>query len=161
MSKSLSLINGDLAVGAGRAFQTVSGREKLKQDLMLWVLEKVGTDPATPTYGNKLDGGQIDNTIIPTFIGQIVNEQTIMAIQSEVVDLVQRYQSMQYEKMRQETIQYGGPNTLEAGEVIDRISSVQTKSMNGTTVLVQMQVTTLTGTELKLTIPVTAGGTGA
>lgn len=159
MSKSLAVVNGDLVIGAGRAFGTVSGRDKLLQDLRLWVLEKMGVDPSTPTYGNTLDGSVVDGIEHEGFIGQLMTQDNLNEIRNIVIDLLQRYQVMQFEKIRQETLMYLGENTLDEGEVLERIDSVDVKSI-GTTVLVSVRVTTLDEQSFRLTIPVPNGALG-
>lgn len=153
MSTSFRLTNGDLSIGSGRSLEVVSGENKLRQDLRLWVLERIGTDPATPTYGSRLDGGIIDGEEVPTFIGQIVNAQIEAEIRSEVITLLQRYQAMQYEKIRNETILYSGKNTLEANEIIKTIDLVRVYAEN-TTIIVNVYISTLANTTLNLTIPI-------
>lgn len=157
MSKSLAIVNGDLAIGPGRKFESVSGRDKLLQDLKLWVLEKIGTDPATPGYGSRLDGGIEDGTNVPSFIGRIAQDQTVMEIRSEIIDLIIRFQAMQYDSIRAETIRYGGHNTMSADQVVSTIESVDIKFV-GTMVIAQVKIGTLDGTIVRLTMPV-AGGT--
>jgi len=145
MSKSLAFRNGDLIIGPGRAFESVSGKEKLLQDLKLWILERVGTDPATPSYGSNLDSDQI--------IGEMGTADTLNRIRIDVLNLLQKYQNMQYQKLRAETIQYAGKTTLDKEEIIQEVTSVDVKAID-TTALVQVFITTLTGNVLKLTLPV-------
>lgn len=153
MSRSFALVNGDLAIGPGRAFQVLGGRDKLLQDLKLWILERIGSDPATPTYGSRLDGGTENNAPVDSVIGQIVSDEVLMGIRGEVIRLIENYQAMQYEKLRAETIAYLGPTTLEAGEIVDSINTIQTKAI-GTTVLVQVSLNIANGDVIKLTLPV-------
>lgn len=153
MSKSLAIVNGDLAIGPGRAFETVSGKQKLLQDLRLWVLERIGLDPSTPTFGSRFDGGFINGEEVSGFVGQIDSQEMLMAIRNETIELIQRYQAMQFDKIRNEAIMFGGDNTLDEGEVIDSIDDINVKSI-GTTVLVQVRLLTIDGSALKLTIPV-------
>lgn len=159
MSKSLAVVNGDLVIAAGRSFGTVSGREKLLQDLRLWVMEKMGLDPSTPTYGNILDGSITDGIEREGFIGQLMSQDNLNEIRNVIIDLLQRYQTMQFEKIRNETLQYLGENTLEEGEVLERIDSVEVKAI-GTTALVQVKITTLDEQSFKLTIPISNGALG-
>lgn len=152
MSKSFALVNGDLALGPGRAFQLVSGKAKLLQDLKLWILERIGTDPATPTFGSRLDGGIEDGNRDPSYIGQIITTETLMGIRGEVIRLIQNYQAMQYEKIRAETIAYVGQTTLDNDEVIDSIDKITT-SVFGSTIVVQVGINLLSGDVIKLTLP--------
>jgi hypothetical protein len=152
MSTSLSIVNGDLVIGSGRKFETVSGKAKLMQDLKLWVLEKIGSDPLLPTYGSILDGGKINGQIVDSLIGGLATQENINNIRISTIDLLDRYQSMQFEKMRGESLIYNGKNTLDADEVIDEIISVNVAQVE-TTIMVQVILTTLAGSTLKLTIP--------
>ena len=156
MSKSLSVVNGDLTVEAGRQFDTVRGINKLKQDLHLHILEHIGTDPSTPSYGSTLDGGrQDDGTDIPSFIGQLMSEERASDARAEILRVLTRYQQDQLEKMKRESIQFRGQHTLEAGEVIHRIDSVVSRIV-GTTIIVQAILTTLNNQAVKITIPIEA-----
>lgn len=156
MSQSFALVNGDLLIGQGRAFQIVTGNDKLVQDLQLWILERIGTDPATPTYGSRLDGGVEDGQVDISYIGQIVSQSTLTGIRTEVIRLIQNYQAMQYNKIRAETIAYQGQTTLDNDEVIDSINTITTTAM-GTTVVVQVSLNLLSGDVIKLTLPVATG----
>lgn len=152
MSKSLALINGDLAI-TGRSFSIVSGRDKLAQDLTLWVLEKVGTDPATPTYGNTLDGGVVNGVQIPSMVGQMLTQESMTTIQGIVQNLLQQYQQGQLVKMKAEIAQYGN-STLSNDEVIYSIDGIQVANL-GDIVIIQANLTTLAKANLTVTIPLT------
>lgn len=152
MSTSLSIVNGDLVIGPGRKFETVSGKAKLMQDLKLWVLERIGTDPLLPTYGSTFDGGIIDGQPIDSFIGQLATQEAINNIRIAALELLDRYQTMQFDKMRSETLLYNGQNTLDADEVVDEIISVDVTQI-GPTILVRVILSTLAGSNVKLTIP--------
>lgn len=157
MSTSLKIVNGDLSVGSGRSFEVVSGRAKLQQDLKLWVLERIGSDPATPTYGSRLDGGIINGVEVPTFIGTIINDQVAAEIRSEIITLIQRYQQGQFEKVRNETILYTGKNTLDKDELIKTLDSVRVRA-EGTTIIVSVTITTMADNTVSLTLPLTEQG---
>lgn len=152
MSTSLSIVNGDLVIGPGRKFETVSGKAKLMQDLKLWVLERIGNDPLLPTYGSTLDGGTLNGQPVDSFIGQLATQEALNSIRIATLELLDKYQTMQFDKMRTETLLYNGKNTLDSDEVIDEITSVDVAQV-GDTVLVRVIITTLAGSTLKLTIP--------
>jgi hypothetical protein len=154
MSKSFAIVNGDLVIDAGRSFGIVSGRDKLLQDLRLWVLEKLGIDPATPTYGNRLEGSANEQNY-SGFVGALMTTDNLHSIRNIVIDMLQRYQSMQFEKIRGETLRYVGKNTLDEEEILQSIDSVEVINF-ATTALVQVVITTLGGTGIRLTIPVSA-----
>ena len=152
MSKSFKITNGDLTVGPGRAFETVTRVDKLAQDLRHWVLEKIGIDPATPTYGNRLDGGIIGGESVGGFIGETNSESRALEVRSEVLDLLGRYQQMQLAKIRRETAQYGGRHSLHEDEVLHLINSVAV-STRADQIIVRVSCQTLSGKSFDLIIP--------
>lgn len=154
MSKSLALVNGDLQIGQGRAYETVSGSAKLRQDLKLWILERIGTDPMTPTYGSRLDGGVENGQPVPSYIGQAMSAENLMRMRTEVIQLIERYQAMQYQKMRSETLKYSGATTISGDEVILSIDSVTAKTLEPTIAIIQVVLTTLNKSKISITIPV-------
>lgn len=156
MSTSFKLDGGDLSIGSGRSFERVSGAYKLAQDLRLWVLERIGNDPATPTFGSRLDGGVIDGQEVPSFIGQIGSEALVSEIRAEVVALLGAYQQNQIAKMKREMILYNGKHTLEADETLHIINSVEA-TQQGTQIIVRVTCQTLAGTTFRLLIPTNQG----
>ena len=65
MTWSLAVVNGDLSFAGPGGYATVSGQNKLIQDLKNWLLEPRGTDPIHPGYGCTLDGGMLpDGTFV-------------------------------------------------------------------------------------------------
>jgi hypothetical protein len=154
MSKSLRIVNGDLSVGAGRAFETVSGAEKLAQDLRLWILEKIGTDPATPGFGSRLDGGAVDGQQIESFIGQIGSLERLNEVKAEINTLLSLYQATQIQKMQRDIISSStGRHTLSSDEILQTVESIEA-AMTGTTIVVRVIIKTMAGTAAKVTIPV-------
>lgn len=152
MSKSLAVINGDLVIGPGRSYQIVSGKDKLKQDLKLWVLERIGSDPLLPDYGSLFDGGIVNGQTQESYIGNVANPQVLSELRALTIKLVNNYQTMQYNKMQDEAVLYQGKNTLDSDEVIDKLTAVNVVQ-SGTTILIQVVISTLAGSLLKVTIP--------
>lgn len=156
MSKSFRILNGDLALTGDRTFDIVSGRDKLIQDLTLWVLERIGSDPLTPTFGSTLDGGIINGAEVPSFIGEVMTQGRINEIRAEVNNLLNQYQQLQLAKIQAETVQYGGSTTLDPDEVLKSIDSITTAT-SGTIIIVRVALTTLGNSQLQLTIPIQNG----
>lgn len=144
MSKSLSITSGDLSV-TGRHYDTVSGKDKLMQDLRCALIEQVGTDPATPGFGSQFEGD--------TYIGQTYTEALAEEARIEVMSILQDYQVAQLTKIQTETITYNGKNTLSEGEVIDSIDSVDSV-FSGDTLVIRVQLTTIAGDQVKIDVPV-------
>jgi hypothetical protein len=154
MSTSFKLDGGDLVAGAGRSFERVSGAFKLAQDLRLLILERIGTDPATPTFGTRLDGGVIDGEEVPSFIGQIGSEALLSDIRSEIATLLAQYQEQQIAKMKSEMLLNDGKTSLGADEILHIINSIEA-TQSGTQVIVRVNCQTLAGSTFRLLIPTT------
>ncbi len=152
MSKSFKIEGGDLVIGAGRAFGQVQGKDKLFQDLKLWLLERIGTDPATPNYGSRLDGGVIGGVELESYIGQEATQDRISEVTLEISTLLERYQEGQLDKMRREVVEFGGNHTLTPNEILHKIDSIETAFSNGT-LYVRVKCSTLSGDTFKLIIP--------
>lgn len=144
MSKSLSIAAGDLTV-TGRHYDTVTGVDKLKQDLKCLMIERVGTDPATPDFGSQFE--------TDAYIGNVYSEILAAEARADVQELLQSYQSAQLEKIKQETIAYNGLNTLSADEVIQNIDSIDSV-FSVDTLVIRVTLTTLANTQIKIDVPV-------
>lgn len=143
MSQSFSLVNGDLVVTSGRAFQVVTNKNKLIQDLRLWIIEHFGDTPNTPEYGSKLDD----------YIGMPLTQGTINLVQAEIIRVLQQYQAMQVGNMQRDTILYHGSSTLDPSEVITSVDSLTVQAV-GTMILVQVSISTLAEDQVQLSIPI-------
>lgn len=152
MSNNFKISGGDLVVGAGRTYERVSGITKLQQDLELWLLEKIGTDPSTPTYGSSLDGGVIDGVTLPSYIGQSSTDGRVREIIAEVRRLLELYQETQVNKMRLEMAQFSGKHTLTGDEILASIDSVDA-AVQADIVIVKVAISTATGNSLTLLVP--------
>jgi hypothetical protein len=81
---SLALANGDL-VQQGSNLGVVYGTSKLTQDMTCWLEERLGVDRFHPRYGS----------VLPNFIGTMINASTQAAIQSEIDRVLGNYQAVQ------------------------------------------------------------------
>ena len=84
MTFSLALQNGDL-VTQGSTLAIVSGTGKLKQDMSLWLTERLGVDRFHPRYGS----------VLPDFIGGVIDMTTQSKVQGEVDRVLGNYQTIQ------------------------------------------------------------------
>jgi phage baseplate assembly protein W len=144
MSKSLSIASGDLSV-TGRHYDTVTGKDKLMQDLRCALIEQIGDDPATPNFGSNFETDD--------YLGQVYTEALADQARSEVMSILQTYQANQLQKIQTEVITYNGINTLSAGEVIESIDSVDS-TFSGDTLVIRVQLTTIDGSQVKIDVPV-------
>lgn len=152
MSKSLAVVGGDLAIQS-RAYQVVTGKDKLIQDLRSWILEPLGTDPATPSFGTRLEGVLTDTEDFAGVIGGALTQQIVDGLQAELLDMLNTYQTLQVTKMQEEVVQYDGQTTLDPDEVIQSIDSVQAV-VAADTILLQITLTTFSSNSLQITVPV-------
>lgn len=123
MSWSLQIQNGDLALG-GSGFGTVSGSDKIIQDLRCALLESLGNDTMHPTYGSILDGGVgADGTVYPGVIGQINDQTSATLVQAELQRIVKIYQGQQITRNNSDIAVYS-KSTLTADEAVLNITNV-------------------------------------
>ena len=144
MSKSLTLMNGDLST-VGRSFDTVEGKDKLMQDLRLHIMERIGTDPATPGFGSRFE--------TDAYIGNVYSDELEMEARAEILDIVENYQQGQLEKMKSEIVQFRGRHTLSNDEIIETIDGIDS-AFAGSNLLIRVHLTTLAGTQLRVNVPV-------
>lgn len=110
MTYSLMLSGGDLST-ASSMLQTVSGTEKLKQDIHAWLTEAYQIDRFHPKYGSLMTG----------YIGQPMNVDSVFAIQVEVARVLSNLQSYQKQMYQQDPTLYSPDELLD---YVDDISTV-------------------------------------
>jgi hypothetical protein len=147
MSKSLALVGGDLSV-RNRGFETVTARDKLVQDLALWVMERLGDDPDNPDLGTRFDS---EDYIGVGFQQAIADDAKI-----EMQQMLDTYQTNQLNKIKKEALLYAGQTTIPPSEQILSVDSIDV-GFAGTTMTVKAQVTTGDGASVSITAPVSLG----
>lgn len=110
MTYSLMLSGGDLST-ASSMLQTVSGTEKLKQDIHAWLAEAYQIDRFHPKYGS----------LMTSYIGQPMNVDSVFAIQVEVARVLSNLQSYQKQMYQQDPTLYSPDELLD---YVDDISTV-------------------------------------
>ncbi|QDF18615.1 baseplate wedge protein [Gordonia phage Pupper] len=128
MSFSLAVVNGDLAQ-QGSTLDIVFGADKLKQDVDLWLRERFGGDRFHRNMGS----------ILQDFVGDVVSPQTESEIQSEVLRVLQNYQSVQYRRLKE------NPQSLSHSELLLSVDSIKTQ-VNYDTVIVTVRLRNGSGT---------------
>lgn len=145
MSWSFHVKNGDLNFAGPGGFATVTGQQKLVQDLKNWLLEPRGTDPFHPDYGSVLDGGTLpDGTSVNSQIGNLVSGEILLNIEAEVRRILTGYQQQQLDRLNRETLLYGGKNTFNSSEILASIEDVVIQQL-GDVVLVRCVLRTASG----------------
>lgn len=109
MTYSLKISSGDLAMD-GSSLALVVGKDKLAQDLDLWMRERYGDDAMHPTYGSVLD----------SYIGGIIGVSTQMDVTAEVNRVLSNYQALQLQRYHDDSTRF------DVGELLDSIISIDT-----------------------------------
>jgi hypothetical protein len=109
MTYSLALSDKDLAIDGSR-LGIVSGLNKLKQDLDLWLKEEFSTDRFHPRFGSTLE----------RYIGGIIEEDTVFEIKAEVLRVLTNYQQLQLQRLQTRQ------QAFTTDELLDEIVSVRT-----------------------------------
>lgn len=155
MSWSFHILNGDLNLGGPGGFATVSGTQKLIQDLKHWFLEPIGTDPMHPDYGSAFEGGVMpDGTQIEPQIGTVITGEALLAVESEVRRVLYAYQDQQLQRLNREAVLYSGKNTFAAGEILLSVDDVKVEQV-ADVVLATISLTTQSGNAVSFVTPIT------
>ncbi len=146
--KSIQLRDGDIVLSSSRRIDFVYGRDKLPQDLQLWLLEPVGTGFATQRFGSLLD----------SMIGSDSPEQQRAQIVAEVQRVLGLYRAWQLERLKQSKQTYGDLRYWAGEEILDVVEEVSA-DIEGTLVRVQIKIRTLGSTQ-STTIPLQLSTSG-
>lgn len=151
MSWSLQLRNGDLSLG-GTQLATVTGSQKLVQDLRCALLEPRGWDDLHPTYGSLLDGGRDDMGVeVDSIIGTSNWERIALRVEGEIRRICGLQQQAQLARAKADRYTYG-ESTLAPSELLVRVSNVQMFQAQDN-LLVQVTLETGTGDVAQIDIP--------
>jgi hypothetical protein len=152
MSWSLQLRGGDLVIG-GSTFGTVTGSEKLIQDLRCAILERMGTDEDHPWFGSLIDGGRLNGVDQPSIIATNNWNMAVLAVESEIRRIVDQYQKAQIIRTERDRTTYGKP-TLHPGEILMGVGSIEFYQAQDNLLC---RVTLITGTDVEITVNVPLG----
>lgn len=152
MSWSLKLENGDFAISGSR-IGTVTGKEKLVQDLRNWILEHMGTDDLHPGYGSLLDGGVTpQGVVMPGVIGTDDLDLAEIEIRNEIQRIVADYQALQLARAKSDKLTLGRP-TLIPSEVLLSLDGIDIEQdMDTLKVTLSISTATDDNFELQLTL---------
>lgn len=153
MTWSFQIKNGDLNISGPGGYATVTGQQKLIQDLKNWLLTPRGTDPFNPDYGSILDGGVMDDgTVIESSIGTLITPEALVSIEAEIRRVLNAYQQQQLARLTREAPLYGGLNTFAAGEILGSVDDVEVTQV-GAVVVCQVSITTGDGNAISFSQP--------
>lgn len=135
--KTLALRGGDLVVGPG-GLVTVTGHERVRQDLGVAAREPLGSDRFHPRWG----------TTLPDMIGLANQPDTEALVRAEILRLVQNYVALQGERMSRDS-SYRRQPRYDASEIIDRIDTIDVRQEMDR-LHVRVVLHTLSGAEVTL-----------
>src|SRR5438105_4488925 len=124
--KSFEISDGDLSISKSKRVNLVQGREKLIQDLTLWLLEPLGIGFTTPSFGSTL------NTVAPRddvgrgqgrFVGRSFTEDRALEVEAEIDRILHLYQQNQIQRIKNAQAQ-GTLYTFSRKEILDSIDSL-------------------------------------
>lgn len=140
--KTLALSGGDLVVGPG-GLQMISGAAKIRQDLALALSEEYGTDPYEPTWGS----------VLPKYVGEPVDADTQLLVQSEVNRVIQQYMVGQ-QAMLSAANTNGTATTLTTSDIIRSVDKIDV-TVSYDSVRVVVSLTTMASQTISLSRTVT------
>lgn len=135
--ETLALSGGDLVVGPG-GLQTLTGAAKIRQDIALALAESYGTDPYHSGWGS----------VLPQYIGQPMDADTPMLVQTEVNRILQQYMTMQQQQLATAAAT-NQRHTITTSEIITTVNSVDVSVLYDS-VRVVINLTTMAGQTLQI-----------
>jgi hypothetical protein len=138
--KSLRIVDGDIQLSVARRADFVYGKQKLFQDLQLWLFEPFGIGPTSPNFGSYLG----------SYVGHADLEAAAADIEAEVRRVLSLYQTWQMERLTK------ARDRRELGywsraEILEEIVEVKTKIRHDA-VAVRVKLRTLAQAQQSLTI---------
>lgn len=154
MTWSLLIKNGDLVKGKGNKLATVSGPEKVAQDLRIWLLSELGDDPMNPGFGSTIHLSpesfvEMNEDVI------FVPEDRFDHIVDEIDRIVGEYQNRQLVRIEQEINLYNGQHTFNEGEIIEEYNIEYESILD--TLYVDIHMTMLSREMITVELPVETG----
>ena len=151
MSWSFQIVGGDLSPLSDQSgFGLATGRDKTLQDLKLALYESMGTDPMHPDYGSLLDGGRLPNgTVVQSSIGS--DASSLFRIEEEVSRVIQNFITRQNKRIKSDMASFGR-TSISDSEIIQRVSSVETK-LFGSKLILQVNLVMRNNNSITITQP--------
>lgn len=130
--KALQIKNGDLVIGSG-GYATVTGSDKLRQDLSVAVREPYGCDRFHPRWGSMLS----------SYVGGVLDKYSTSAVSGEINRILGNYVAVQQDQMLSASSQ-GMKVRYSTGEVVSAVSKIDTRQSYDR-LYVKVSLTTLSG----------------
>ncbi len=144
--ETFNVETGDLILMQG-SFATLSGRQKIQQDLAIANITPYGSNRFHPRFGS----------VLPSYIGQPIGATTKQLIYSEVNRVINNYNSVQLAKVKS-FIQQGLQSPYGQDDLIQTINTIDVQQSYDT-FYVTVNCTTMAGTQVSTSITVAQNST--
>lgn len=154
--QNFQLTDGDLNITKSKRVSMVTGRDKLVQDLTLWLMEPLGAGYMTPGFGSTLNtftDRDEQNRQQGAFVGRYFTEQLAAEIIAEIDRVLNLYQQNQIQKIH--TAQVRG--TLYLYTLSEILNSIDDIEGSQDTDVANIQVTLTTGANSQITFMAQVG----
>jgi len=143
--KTITVSNGDIQLSSGK-IKFSTGNKKLIEDLQRWLEEPLGTGFTTPGFGSLLND----------YIGASQDSVSTTTIDNEILRVLQLYQGQQVIALKaaQSSAKLANWNK---SEIVQNIVSVSS-TVQGTSIVSDIQLTTLDNSLINLNIYVSNNG---
>lgn len=131
--QSLLVQNGDLVIGPS-GYATVTGPARVKQDLKIALGERYGTDPYHPAWGS----------LLPTYVGRWLAPDQTLAVQQEVLRVVNNYLLVQRAMIQSDALQ-SNASRFSFADVISSVEKIQVSPSPGRPDRLDVQISVLIG----------------
>src|SRR4051812_15353621 len=125
--QTFAIVDGDLVLSAN-SFLTLTGPNKVKQDLYLALHEPYGGDPYHPGWG----------TVLHRYIGRAMTTAVEQNVYNEVIRVVNNYMAVQADMINSATVG-GTRSTLNTSDVVREIESAEVLSI-GSNALINVRL---------------------
>lgn len=115
--QTLAIVNGDLVIGGAGGYTTLSGVERIRQDLTLALWEEYGTDRFHPRYGS----------IIKQYLGSPITPELQQLVKAEVNRVIQNYIAIQQAEVIRGT-QYDVTGRYDTSDVVRSLDEIDVRT---------------------------------
>lgn len=146
--KSIAIKDGDIDLALSRRMDFVRGKQKLLQDLRMWLSEPYGIGPTTPQFGSTLSD----------MIGTEDPELAAVQINAEVRRILGLYQSHQMERLRIAKAR-GTLGSWSRSEILQNVVDVASVvNLDKVRVVVKIRTLNENIEDLRFDVTITTGG---
>ena len=143
--KTLRLSGGDLVLGPG-GFESLTGADRIMQDLRVALSEPLGIDRFHPGWGSRVDD----------FVGLPLDQATAFDLEQEVNRVIGNYMQVQAEKAAQDSLR-DSTQRYSTADLVSHVSNVQVEYRQDQA-QITITIATVSGEEITTNFEVEANG---